>query len=251
MKSVKLFFDALILVCIISNQSCSNTNKNSKKIITPAPLSLNEWSLETSPNNLDLVGTILTFDTKNEPLRIPGGVLELKTNKSKVILTEQTFTKSFSSILRFLQISIDKDSLMYAGLNDSIKTNVNFSVNNGIITNINDDITTAFEKQKKLIEANMQILDFDTSKVYLIIETIQSPTVNMVFDKSSKINVNTFLNLKKVISVSPQIENDINRRNTLIYNIEEPLVVFYKYKKLNVKVSKIKGQTGKKIELSL
>ena len=242
-----LFFISIFATFLFS---CANTSKTSSKVIRPSPIDLNEWEVESTPNNLDQAGTLFAMTENGKRIRIPGGDLKVLTNKSPTILTEQKFTRSIEGALEFLQVSVDNDSFIKVGFKRSSQVVINFSVKDGILTNINDDLGEAFEKRKIIVQNNLSRLEFDTSKVYIILETIQSSKVSMTFDKTTSTNANTSLLVKLFSQLGGKFQGDIHRQNSLIYEGNEALVVFYKLYKMKVNVSRIKGSNDKKVELS-
>lgn len=251
MNFKSLFANTFIVAICLNFFSCSNSNKTIKSGIKPSQINLDEWTLETVPNKLDKVGVIFGLDEEGRLVRIPGGDLQLKTNSSVIAMTEQKIKRTFGAMAQFLEINNLSDSLMSFGLDYSNKLNLNFSIKDGSLTNINDDISTGFERQRKLIESNMSVLNLDTSNIYLVLETIQSSNVNMSFDKSNSASVNAFSKIKSLFALNSKIHFNSEKSNELVYTAAEPLTIFYKLKKINIRISKIKGDPQNKIELSL
>lgn len=238
-----------VLIFIVST-SCNTHFKNS---ITPPQIDKDDWTLESTPNNLDVVGVVFGVDSHNNYLRIPGGKLQLKTTSSPTVLSEQRKNKtvSYGAIVNFLKLTTLSDSLGKIEFEDSTKLNLNFSIKEGIITNIDDDIANAFEQQRKVIESNLVTLNLDSTRLFLVLETIQSPNVSILFSRSKATESQAFSKIKNLLNIDGHFQVTSNNNDELSYNLQESLVIFYKLRQINVKVSKIKGEPLQKVELSL
>lgn len=157
----------LFLLPLISLLAC---NSHFKYSIVPKQIDKNDWTLENTPNNLDVVGVIFGVEADGSLIRIPGGRLDIKTVQSPVVLTESKSTKnvSYGALVNFLNLNKYIDSTTNVSFEDSTKLESVFLLKSGTITNINDDIASGFEKQKQLITSNVSTLNLDNTKFFLV-----------------------------------------------------------------------------------
>lgn len=247
---IKKQFALLFLILLLLLLACNSHFRNS---IVPKQIDKNDWTLENTPNNLDVVGVIFGVEANGSLIRIPGGRLDIKTVQSPVVLTESKSTKnvSYGALVNFLNLNRYIDSTTNVGFQDTTKLESVFLLKSGTITNINDDIASAFEKQKPLIISNVSTLNLDSTKFFLVLETIQSPNVDISFNKSKSTTFAIYSKLQKLLNFNTNIHVSRDNNNQLTYELQEPLVVFYKLKRINKTISRIKGSPLKKVELSL
>lgn len=228
------------------------TSKSCKKTYQK-PLGMDkEWTLESSPNGLNVVGVIFAIDSNGKITRIPGGNLTLQTLSSPVALTQSITKKSVSAraILNFLKIK-NIDSTTSVSIQDTSHLDATFQINDGIMTVINDDIKTRFEEKSPTIESNIITLGLEKANLYLILETIRSPNFSITFDKSSKKSLEVATKIKAMIGVGGHIMKDESTNIDLVYKLNEPLTIFYKLRAINVSIENYKGTNQKKVDVSL
>lgn len=218
-------FTYLSILILCNNIACK------RPPIRPKPLNYDTyWTLASSPNSYDDAGVIFAVDSKGKITRIPGGRLEMKIDENDIKITKQNFDKyiSIGATTDFLKIkNIDSTSTGSVSAKDSIYLNVNFNVENGRLNILNGNLKDAFNKKRELIESNVEILNLGKQKLYLILETIKSNKVEITFNKATIGEVNAEIKLKKILNTAPKANFKIITDNSLIYNLDEHLVVFY------------------------
>ncbi|THU34920.1 hypothetical protein FAM09_23295 [Niastella caeni] len=239
MCTIHFFF----IVASVSIFSCST------KIIKPLD---KEWTLNEAPNALDVVGVIFAIDSDGKYKSIPGGILDLKTLTSPVAIPERTKTKnvSLNVLANFLAIK-NIDSTASVSFYDSNRVNASFEVNNGQLTRINDDILGAFNKKKGLIESNIAVLGLEQSRLYIILETVQSSNVNIILNKSNKWGAEMNAKVKEMIKANTRGKGSTTNNVSLVYNSGAPVTVFYKLNAINVFKIKDKSDGKDKYEIEL
>lgn len=244
MKNLHLLA-VLVLVFICS---CSQTS--SLKSVGKG--NLKEWILEVTPNNLNKVGVIFGINARGQYIKVPGGELQLKTKIDSISLPfhSQTLDITYGSVARFLNNETDSANVISAF--DSLSLNSTFSVRNAVLTVIdNDRISTAFERQREIMEDNMRFMDLDSTKFYLIYETIQSSDVNLRINKVKNGSLNLSSIIEKLIGLNGNLSRAADNTNELIYKSFQPRTIFFKLIKLNVKYIYEKGTPQKNVFLSL
>lgn len=245
-------FSTLALICLIAS-ACTSTKKATQDI--PKARSIlhdKEWTLEHTPNGLDVVGVVFALDANGEPQRIPGGSLKVKTLTAPVAVTQQTFTKDVSAgaIIKFLGI---KNIGASSGLSVSDRSHVSatFKLDSGTMTVINDDITKVFNENIPIMASNIKLFKLEKAPLYIILETIESPNVNISFDKTKDKGASFSASFKEIISANPQISASTVDKTDLIYKLDKPITVFYKLRSIDINVIGSKGDEPERIDLSL
>lgn len=219
----------------------------------PAPPPLDkDWTLNPTPNALDVVGTVFAVDEKGDYQTVPGGVLDLKVIHSPVALTERTKTKNVSIGLMVNFLGLEKkDSAAAISIDDSTRLNASFIIDHGELTRIDDDILAAFGKKKQLIEANIDVLNLQRSKLFIILETIQSNNVNIVLSKDKRRTAAASAKIKELAKLTGNAGVASSDNSSLVYNNPSPVTIFYKLNAINVYKTKEKdsGKTAYEVEL--
>jgi hypothetical protein len=248
----KLNLSSLILMCL-AMISCNSAKKATRDIPKATPITMDkEWTLEHTPNGLDVVGVVFALDSTGEPKRIPGGSLKVKVLSAPVAVAQQTFTKNVSAgaIVKFLGIK-NIGSASNLSVSDTSHVETLFSIDNGVMTVIDDDIGKAFDESSSKIAANIKLFKLEHAPLYIILETIESPNVNITFDKSKDKSASLLASFKEIISANPQISTNTVSKTDLIYKLEKPITVFYKLQAIDVNVIGSKGTEPERIDLTL
>lgn len=248
----KLNLSTLTLICL-TIISCNSTKKAIQDIPRATPITMDkEWTLAHTPTALDVVGVVFTFDSTGKPLRIPGGALKVKILSAPVAVTQQTFTKNVSAgaMVNFLAIK-NIGSTSNLSVADTSHVNATFSIDDGIMTVINDDIAKAFDENSETIKSNIKLFNLEKAPLYIILETIESPNVNISFDKSKAKSASLLASFKEIINANPQISTNSSAKTDLIYKNPKPVTVFYKLQSINVNVIGSKGNEPERIDLTL
>lgn len=234
-----------LISLVINSKSCK------KNPIKPPEID-KAWTLESSPNGLDNVGVIFAIDSSGILTRIPGGSLTVQTLSSPVAVTQNTTTKNLSAgaIINFMTIK-NIDSTSNLSFKDTSHLEATFQINDGIITVINDDIKSRFEEKSSTIASNIVTLGLEKANLYLILETIKSPSVNITFDKVSKNSLTLATKIKSMIGLGGHFMKDETNNADLVYKSNQPLTIFYKLRSINVIVENYKGTGQKKVDISL
>jgi hypothetical protein len=167
-------------------------------------------------------------------------------------MAQQTKNKdvSLGAFVDFLGIQA-KGSSANLDIHDSTKIRAAFTINDATMTVIDDNIREAFERKEKLIVDNIKTLGLDNAKLYLIIETIRSPKIDISLTRSSSTNAGVSVKIVNFIKATPNAKVKVNANNSLAYELGSPLVVFYKLRGINVNVIGTKGSPDRKIAVSL
>lgn len=211
----------------------------------PSPPTLDKtWTLSSAPNALDVVGVVFAVDENGNYKSIPGGKLDVKVLSSPVAITERSKTKNVSLglLVKFLAIR-NIDSSTNASVYDTAKLTASFVVNEGNLSRIDDDILKAFNQKKPVIESNIGVLGLDKSRLFIILETIQSSNVSIVLNKNKKWGTGMKAKVDKIVQASGGLNVDKKDNSSLVYKNAVPVTVFYKLNAINV--FKLKGPTDK------
>lgn len=243
----------LTLVCLII-VSCGSTKKAIQDIPRAIPITKgNEWTLEKAPNGHDVVGVIFALEPNGNVKRVPGGNLNIKTSTAPIEVASQTFTKSVSAgaVVNFLGLkNIGAGSNL--SVSDSSHLDVTFSIANGMQTIIVDEnVASIFKEKKAALESNMEFFNLKNLPLFIILETIQSPSVSITFDKTRDKSAAFAASFKELISANPHVSASTVDKTDLIYKRDTPVTVFYKLQKINMNVIGAKGDEPERMVLSL
>lgn len=201
-----------------------------------------DWVLETIPNSLDNIGTVFAIKGNKQTylsginIKSKEGVAEIPGHK----INKNVSAKAF---LGFLNVKgLDSTSL---GVSDSTTIRANFDVKGASYLRAEDNLMEAFESQKKNLIDNINFLNLSRSDIYFVSEILKSSTVNINLNKST----NSGIGLKSLIGKILNLHSDIkvNNKDTtaLIYDLKEPLVIFYKLNKIKLDYIKGRGKDPK------
>jgi hypothetical protein len=241
----KLSIIALCLIVFLSN--CGTKIP----VVKPQAIDLKEWTLQNTPNSLDTVGVLIAIDKKGKKTRIPV-TLEIPTTTGDVVIAEQSKTRDVDvgSLVKFLNVpGLDTSSNTSFNLNSQIKAG--FDVNNAQISIPNGNLLEAFNKKSRDIADNIKFLGLENNNVYMIIQTIKSPSVNLTLNKNSDVEVNFLAKIKQIIGNTTNAKVKVSGDQNLVYNLESPLVVFYQLRKINVNAIGSRGSNDLKVDVSV
>lgn len=221
-------FAAAITLLVFSNFVCHPTR--SLQNTSPLPP---DWTLEVTPNNLDVVGTVFALKKKQYiyiytvPLKDTQGIVVVPNNKIQQ-------TVSLGAFLNFLQIKgLDTASL---NIGDSTHLMSDFDVSNAAMVRQNDDLLAPFQNPqiRKIIidNLNAQFLDAN-DRVYLITDIIKSPSVKIDVDRYADPHLNIALTVSKILSINPNFGDSRTDSTSINYNLKDTLTIFYKLNRIN------------------
>jgi hypothetical protein len=241
-------YSFFILIYLLAGCTCNHAKKPIDELV---PKVLEKYSINPVPNNLDTVGVIFALDEKGVPTTI--GNLEIATIRDSVIVPYEVNASEYTlgMLLNFLQIR-GVDSL-HAGVSDTVKINTNFRVNHGVLSKFDpkQDLRQRFNRAADTIASNMAFLTLDTSRLFLVLETIRSNDVDLSNVSSSHHDVDVKAKIKKILDAHPHVNIKDSDSTGLTYHVGEPKVILYRLNKINANIVGARGNNPGRIELSL
>src|SRR5690606_32912620 len=101
------------------------------------------------------------------------------------------------------------------------------------------------------IADNIKFLELEKAQVYMIMQTIQSPSVNLTLINNSNVEVNVLAKIKQVLDVTTDPKVKVVGERNLVYNLPNSLVMFYQLRKVNINTIGSRGNNDLKIDVTM
>lgn len=211
---------------------------NCRTITPPRPslLNLKEWTLEAIPNDIDKVGTIFAINRKGIQTYIHSMDIKQVEGQAKLTSIANNRNVSFGAMASFLNVpGFDPETSVQA--KDSVRVHATFEVKKALLVRPNDDIAAAFHREKEKIISNIAFYGEERSSIYLITEVIKSPSVSIRFDKLVNVKSTFSSIINKWLKLNPSLSVNKNDSSGLEYDLQQPLVVFYKLRPIDLRLT--------------
>jgi hypothetical protein len=239
-----------LLTCLII--SCKSTRVIENRDNEVENSSESRYTLNPVPNQLDTVGVIFGIDKKGVPTVVPGSpaltVIPGNITTPVVVKTRKT---SLSLAGKFLKLK-SADSLASTKFYDTLRTTISFNTPNGILSRTPDDIAEAFEKSKQRVINNIKFLGMEKQTFYMVLETVKTDSLVITVDASGGLGGKVSATIKKMIDLGIDGNTQTTYSNNLIYHkTNQPVVVFYTLRKINLNITGSRGTPDYKVTAEL
>lgn len=225
----KIIYFLLISLCF----SQCGVHRPTEVLNIPS-VKLNDYTFETTPNDLDNVGYVFAVDESKT--QIPITTLSLSPKEGNIVVETNSSTKdiTFGALLKFLGIK-NFNIPANADYNNNTKVTTTFKLENPRIARAYlITLDSVLSKNKDAIRNVMKNQNLDASQLYVILEVIKSNKMTYDFSKSKLGNADLNAVFSTIGSVNDSLKWNNSGKKSLNYDLKTPLNVFYKLYKLNV-----------------
>ena len=220
------------LIIFLSFSQCKSTKE--AEDLNISKVKLDDYSFETTPNDINNVGYIFALD--GNKTQIPIIKLNLSPEEGNIVIETKSQIRdvTFGALLKFFGISNFKIPIN-AGFNNKTKIKTKFKLVNPRISRAYlTTLDSVLSKDKSKIRDALKRQNLDESQLYIIFETIKTNKMTYEFSKDKIGNTQLNAVLSNVATMNDSLKWNNRTDKTLSYELNSPLTVFYKLFRINV-----------------
>ena len=199
----------------------------------------NDWTLVSTPNSLDDVGTIFAID-RTQQTYIPVK-LRVPLESGTVQIPSRKLDKSVN--IGFLLGFLGATSF---GISDTSHIVSSFDVSQAVLYRPTKSLAGPFEENHADIIKELNFRSLSNSRVYLVTEIIKAKKVDISYSREGEVGGNLANLITKYVDIKNAGVKFQNKDSTLLsYSLNDSLTIFYKLSRIELKKLKFRDPLKK------